>query len=246
MSPCERFPLLFKFLDAQHRLSIQVHPDDARAARLNPPDLGKTEAWVVLAVEPHSYLYAGLRHGIDRDTLAAELERHTVELSCERIEPRVGECFFLPPGVVHAIGPGLMVAEIQQASDTTYRLYDYDRRGPDGKPRQLHVEEALEVIDYTHGPVSAQRPQPTATSGVERLVNCDKFVLDRVSVRGSHRAGGDQRCHILAVLEGEIAIAGDPLDRPLTRGGVALLPAELGATELLSPSAAVVLDAYLP
>ncbi len=166
---CERFPLLFKFLDAQHRLSIQVHPDDARAQQLTPPDLGKTEAWVVLDVEPHSYLYAGLLAGIDRDTLAGELERRTVELCCERIEPSVGDCFFLPPGVVHAIGPGLLVAEIQQASDTTYRLYDYDRLGPDGKPRQLHVEQALEAIDYEYGPVAAQqtrcRPPCRASNG---------------------------------------------------------------------------------
>ncbi len=242
----EHFPLLFKFLDASDRLSIQVHPNDARAAQLFPPDLGKMEAWVILATEPHSYLYAGLRRGITRQMLATQLDRHTIELSCERIEPRVGDCFFLPPGVVHAIGPGLMVAEIQQASDTTYRLYDYDRRGPDGERRQLHVDQALECIDYEYGPVAAQRPKSTDLANVQRLVDCEKFVLDRVRIQGSHCAGGDDRCHILAVLEGVVRVAGDPLPEALTIGGVTLLPAELGAIELQAAEGAVLLDAFLP
>jgi len=240
----KQFPLLFKFLDAQERLSIQVHPDDAQAALLDPPDLGKTEAWVILDTAPHSYLYAGLRRGIDRNMLARELDRHTAELCCERIEPKAGDCYFLSPGVVHAIGPGLLVAEIQQASDTTYRLYDYDRRGPDGKARELHIEQALAVIDFAHGPVVAQRPRRTERPGAERLVECSKFVLDRLRIEDGQTVGGDDRCHILAVTEGEVALPGDPLGKPLTRGSVALLPAELGTVALQGKGAA--LDAYLP
>lgn len=241
-----RFPLLFKFIDAQDRLSLQVHPDDARAARLNPPDLGKSEAWIILDAEPHSYIYAGLRHDIDRDMLKHELARRTAELCCERLEPSTGDCYFLPAGVVHALGPGLLVAEIQQASDTTYRLYDYDRLGPDGQPRPLHVAEALEAIDYDYGPVCPQTPRPTGVPGVERLVACPQFVLDRWSVSGPHRTGGDDRCHILAVLEGSIDVAGDPIAEPLIAGDVLLVPAELGAVEVQTREPAVVLDAYLP
>jgi mannose-6-phosphate isomerase len=245
-SGIKQFPLLFKFLDANDRLSIQVHPDDARAGLLDPPDLGKTEAWVILAAEPGSYLYAGLRRGFDRALLEREVARRTVELCLERIEPRAGDCFFLPAGVVHALGPGLLVAEIQQASDTTYRLYDWSRLGPDGKPRPLHIAQALEVIDFQHGPVAAQRPQLTNRPGVERLVECDKFVLDRWKLSGTGAVGGDQRCHILSVLEGSIEIEGDPVARPLERGGVALLPAELGAVNIQARDPAVFLDAYLP
>ncbi len=245
-APCERFPLLFKFLDAQQRLSLQVHPDDRRAALLSPPDLGKAESWVILDVEPRSYVYAGLRRGIDSETLKHELARHTIELSCERIEPRVGDCIYLPPGVVHAIGPGILAAEIQQSSDTTYRLFDYDRIGPDGKPRQLHVEEALDAIDFDFGPVSVQQPQPTGIEGVERLVECDKFVLDRWTIGGPHRAGGDGRCHILAVVHGALEIPGDPAHAPSVRGGVVLLPAELGPIEIQAQAGTIVLDAYLP
>lgn len=244
-APLEHFPLLFKFLDAQDRLSIQVHPDDARAAQLDPPDLGKTEAWVVLDAQPGSYLFAGLRQGIDRETLRRELARHTAELCIERIEPQPGDCFFLPAGVVHALGPGLLIAEIQQASDTTYRLYDWSRLGPDGQPRALHVEAALEAIDYAYGPVAAQVPKPTGDQHAERLVACDKFVLDRWQLSGSATVGGDQRCHILAVLEGSVSIAGDPMGEPLPRGGVALLPAECGATLVTPQGKATLLDAYL-
>ncbi len=243
-----RFPLLMKFLDAHDRLSIQVHPDDEQAALLTPPDLGKTEAWVILAADPGSHLYAGLRPGVTRQSLARDLETNACAECVERIEPAAGDCFFLPAGVVHALGPGLLVAEIQQASDTTYRLHDWDRLGPDGRPRPLHVEAALEVIDFDYGPVTPQQPQPTDRPYVERLVACDKFVLDRwrlatTSLKAT--AGGDQRCHIVTVLDGAVEIAGDPAG-PLERGGVVLLPAELGSVEIRALGEAVLLDAYLP
>lgn len=245
-APASRFPLLFKFLDAQRKLSMQVHPDDARAALLDPPDLGKTEAWVILDSDAGSHLYAGLRGHIDRDMLRREIDRHTCELCVERIEPTVGDCYFLPAGVVHALGPGLLVAEIQQASDTTYRLYDWNRLGPDGQPRALHIEEALEVIDYSYGPVAAQVPRATEQLGVERLVACDKFVLDRHQFAGARALGGDGRCHLLAVLKGKLTLTGDPLHEPLERGSVALLPAELGPVTATVSSDVVLLDAYLP
>jgi mannose-6-phosphate isomerase len=241
-----RFPLLFKFLDAHDRLSLQVHPDDARAARLDPPDLGKTEAWVILAAEPGSYLYAGLRPGIDCERFRRDVARNHCQDWLEAIQPRVGDCYFLPAGVVHALGPGLLVAEIQQASDTTYRLFDWHRLGPDGQPRALHIEAALEAIDYHYGRVAAQQPQPGEPPGVERLVACNKFILDRWKISATHQAGGDRCCHVLAVIDGALDIAGDPAGRPLKRGDVALLPAELGSVQVTARDHAVVLDAYLP
>ncbi len=241
----DRFPLLIKFLDAQRRLSLQVHPDDTRAALLDPPDLGKTEAWVILAAEPGSYLYAGLRRAVDRDLLAREVARRTCELCVGRIEPSVGDCYFLPAGVLHALGPGLLVAEIQQASDTTYRLFDWGRLGPDGQPRTLHIEEALEAIDYSYGPVSAQQPELTDRSHVERLVTCDKFVLDRWKISAAENVGGDRRCHVLVVLTGEVELDGDLGPEPLQPGGVVLVPAELGAIAVRPRTPSVLLDAYL-
>lgn len=245
--PQRQFPLLVKLLDAQQKLSIQVHPNDGQAARLDPPDLGKTEAWVVLAAEPGSRIYSGLKRGFDRPALERELTRGTCELCLHQFEPRVGDCIFLPAGTVHALGAGLMIAEVQQSSDTTYRLFDWNRVGPDGKPRPLHIAQALDVIDFHQGPVDPVRPIPIDGPGVNRLVACDKFVLDRLELSAARSAGERDRCHILLVLDGAVDLAGDPSGRPLKTGETALLPAAVGSV-MLSPrgSRAVVLDAYLP
>ena len=244
--PQERFPLLMKFLDATKDLSVQVHPNDAQAARLVPPDAGKTEAWVVLAAEPGSTIYAGLAPGVDRRTLAEAIVQGTCHDLLHRFVAAVGDCVFLPAGTVHALGQGLLIAEIQQSSDVTYRLFDWNRVGPDGKPRALHVQEGLDVVDFARGPVLPQRPQPTGQSGVSRLVDCDKFLLDRLEIDQPTAVGGDRRCHILCVLDGSIRLEGDPLVSPLSRGAVALLPASLGGVRVETQGKAVLLDAYLP
>ena len=241
-----QFPLLFKFLDAQRNLSLQVHPNDAQAARLDPPDLGKTEAWVILARTAGSKIYAGLKRGIDRHALERELGRGNAELCLNVFEPEVGDCIFLPAGVVHAIGEGLLVAEIQQASDTTYRVYDWNRLTADGQLRELHVDEALEVVDFDYGPVQVQTPQPTDRTHVERLVDSDKFVLDRWRFDAPQTAGGDDRCHIVAVIEGQVSVAGDVGERPLSAGSVVLLPAAAGEVQVTPQAQAVLLDMYLP
>ncbi|MEX2187926.1 MAG: type I phosphomannose isomerase catalytic subunit [Pirellulales bacterium] len=239
-----RFPLLFKLLDARQPLSVQVHPNDEQAAKLCPPDLGKTEAWVVLAAEPGSVIYAGLKRGFDRAALAREVARGTTELCLHRFEPRVGDCIFIPAGTLHALGGGIVVAEIQQASDTTFRLFDWNRVGQDGKPRTLHVEQALGVIDEQRGPVFPQTPRPTGEAGVEALVACDKFVLDRRTIESAHVLHTDARPRIVAVLAGSIRIDGDPGDQALKRGDTALIPAScdgvalhpLAPTQLLTAS----------
>lgn len=245
--PQPNFPLLFKFLDARQTLSVQVHPDDAQAALQTPPDLGKTEAWVVLAADPGSLIYAGLKRGFDRPALARELARGTCDLCLHRIEPRVGDCIFLPAGVVHAIGQGLVVAEIQQASDTTFRLFDWNRAGADGKPRPLHIEQAMAVIDFDHGPVAVSRPMPTDRDEVRRLVSCDKFILDEIDVHGGATVGGDERCHILALVGGEASVQGDPDPTPRKAGATWLVPAAVGAVQVHAHRAGTkLLDAYLP
>ena len=160
--------------------------------------------------------------------------------------PCVGDCIFLPAGVVHAIGGGLVVAEIQQSSDTTWRLFDWNRVGPDGQPRVLHINEALDAIDYAVGPVSPVRPTATDDSQRERLVACDKFLLDRLTLSVPLHVADDDRCHIFSVLAGSISLTGDPASRPLVFGDTILLPARRGSTQLIPASSAVVLDAYLP
>jgi mannose-6-phosphate isomerase len=246
-----RFPLLFKYLDCRRVLSVQVHPNDAAAAKQVPPDLGKTEAWVILAAEPGSVVYAGLKRGFDRAALEREVHRGTTELCLHKFEPRVGDCIFIPAGTVHALGAGLVVAEIQQASDTTFRLFDWNRLGPDGQPRQLHVAESVAAIDYSAGPVQPQVPQPTDRPFVERLVVCDKFVLDRWRLEGTEPAkqriiGGDERFHILSVLTGTATIFSGTGSEPLHLGQTLLIPASAGPCQVTADSTTVLLDSYLP
>lgn len=245
-APRPSFPLLMKLLDCNRTLSVQVHPNDAQAAQLDPPDLGKTEAWVVLAAEPASKIYAGLKPGVTRDDLAAALARGECEALLHEFEPAAGDCVFIPAGTVHALGAGLVVAEIQQASDTTFRLFDWNRVDADGKPRPLHIAESLAVIDYQRGPVAPQTPQATGMPGRERLAACDKFVLDRVTLERPTTIGGDDRCHVLAVIAGAVAAEGDPAGAPLALGDTALAPAAAGRIELTPQDRATVLDVSLP
>lgn len=244
--PQRRFPLLAKFLDAHRTLSVQVHPNDAQAARLDPPDLGKTEAWVVLAAEPGSKIYAGLKPGVDRATLKRELANGTCDVCLHQFEPKVGDCIFLQAGTVHAIGAGLVVAEIQQASDTTFRLFDWNRVDADGKPRPLHIQEALDVIDYARGPVGPQTPQPTELPQRDRLVDSDKFVLDRWRLDTPVTGGGDSRFHILSVVDGQAAVSASDGDESLSRGSTILIPACCGECSVRPQGRAVLLDMYLP
>ena len=170
----------------------------------------------------------GLKPGVDRQTLAAAIGQGRCQDCLHVFQPSPGDCIFLPAGTVHALGAGLLVAEIQQSSDVTYRLFDWNRLGPDGKPRPLHVEQGLDAVDFQRGPVGPQQPRPTERPQVSRLVECERFVLDRWEFDAPLPAGGDNRCHIIAVFEGAVRIEGDPSDAALPRGGTALLPAALG------------------
>jgi mannose-6-phosphate isomerase len=229
------FPLLFKFLDAARDLSVQVHPDDAVAARLDPPDLGKTEAWVVVDAAAGARIYAGLREGVDAAALAAALRGGRCDEVLHAFEPRAGDCVFIPAGTVHAIGAGLLVAEIQQSSDVTFRLFDWNRVGPDGRPRPLHVEQGLEAVTR-FGPVDPATPRSTDDPAVTRLVECEYFILDRVTPfpaadgRAVSRweVGGDERCHFLTVLSGGLELDGRWQLPPLAVGDGLLLPAAVG------------------
>ena len=235
-APQRNFPLLFKFLDASRDLSVQVHPDDAQAATLTPPDLGKTEAWYVIAAEPGSRVYAGLRAGVSRDDFAAALRAGRCGDVLHSFEPVAGDCIFIPAGTVHAIGAGLMVAEIQQSSDVTFRLHDWNRPGPDGRPRPLHVEQGLAAATRL-GPVEPVVPVPTADPAVRRLVASDYFLFDEVLPGPVWRVGGDDGCHFLAVLEGAVDLdAAWGLPR-LRAGDCVLVPASAGPQAIAATAA---------
>jgi mannose-6-phosphate isomerase len=227
-APLPAFPLLFKFLDASRDLSVQVHPDDARARVLTPPDRGKTEAWYVIDAVPGSRIYAGLRDGTTRDDLAAALRAGRCGDVIHSFEPHRGDCIFIPAGTVHAIGAGLMVAEIQQSSDVTYRLHDWNRVGPDGKPRAMHIEAGLEAVTHFE-PIAPVGGEPTSDPAVRRLVTNRYFSLDEVRPNRDWQIGGDDRCHFLAVISGSIQL--DPRwGLPdLAAGSCVLFPAAAGS-----------------
>nr|HPK00742.1 class I mannose-6-phosphate isomerase [Candidatus Hydrogenedentota bacterium] len=151
-TPAGRFPLLLKLLDAAESLSVQVHPDDACAERLGEPDVGKTEMWSVLQAEPGSELIYGLKPEVGREAFSNAVANGDIEPLLNRFPVQAGDSVFVSAGTVHAIGAGVVLAEIQQNSDLTYRIHDWGRLDSDGQPRTLHLEKALEAIHFSPTP----------------------------------------------------------------------------------------------
>ena len=230
----KQFPLLVKFLDAHQNLSVQVHPNDTLGREL-VGDNGKTEAWVILHAEPGSQIYAGLHRGVTARDLLAAARRDAVGPLLHSFEARAGDCVLIPAGTVHAIGAGIVLAEIQQMSDATFRIHDWGRVGSDGHPRELHLTEAIRSIDFDAGPIGPVVPTSCAARGgrIERIARCDFFHLERISLSGAMRVGRGDRFTILVGLGARpaaVRVAGTM--RPLGRAETLLLPAALGECEV--------------
>lgn len=210
------FPLLIKIIDANDKLSLQVHPGDSATGN------GKTEAWYVAAAEPDARIIYGLKPGLDRAALEAAIEEGRVLEAVEYANVKAGDLVFVPAGTVHALMEGVLVYEVQQTSDTTYRLYDYERRQDDGSLRTLHVEPALEVIDFSVRP----------PSDFERAIECPYFSLRRIQCAGSAAIATEDRFAVVCVTAGEGAIAYSNGLEPVQAGETLLLPASLRQVEL--------------
>jgi mannose-6-phosphate isomerase len=246
--PRDQFPLLVKFIDAHQNLSVQVHPDDERGRRL-AGDNGKTETWVIVQADKESAIYAGLKRGVGRDQLVAAIDSGDVEPLLHRIRPTPGACILIESGTVHAIGAGVLLAEIQEMSDATFRVYDWGRTGADGKPRALHIHEALESIDFGRGPVEPLTPtfEPIAGGGQRgQLSRSAYFALERLDLTGPTAAGQYDRFTILMGLGGECEIRHGQESTALEFGQTLLLPAALGPCEIVPRGGARVVSCVVP
>lgn len=222
-----QFPLLIKFLDANDWLSLQVHPNDQQAVTYNPDENGKTEAWIILHADPGSQICSGLKQGVTKAEFEQHLNAGTVEETLHMIPAVVGDCVFVPAQTVHALGPGILLAEVQQQSNLTFRLYDWGRMGSDGKPREIHVNESLACIDFDRGPVNPLTPVPLSDGShhFEELVRCEYFVIRRHKAVDNFELKLDDRFRILMQLDGSSEIQTNAGAVTLKKGTTAILPA---------------------
>ncbi len=223
----ESFPLLIKLIDARDRLSVQVHPDDDYARRVEG-EYGKTEMWYVLDCDEG----AQLLYGVNREMTAEEFRRricdNTLDEVCRYVEVHKGDVFFIPAGTLHAIGKGILIAEVQQNSATTYRVSDYGRLGADGEPRELHIDKA---VDVTH-----LAPTPLATAGlwqrgdVVRLAESVYFTSELWRLDGERVSPAGDSFRALLCLDGVGELVADGVTYPVRRGDSVFLPADVTAT----------------
>ena len=228
------FPLLIKILDARQRLSLQVHPDDKSAALHGGEP--KTEMWCVLDAEPDAMLFAGFKHGARPDSLPAAIEQGRMESLLGSVSARVGEALYVPGGLVHAIGEGCLLLEIQQNSDTTYRVYDWGRLGNDGKPRQTHVKQAMEVINWDLGVPTTTIPRKVKSAGGNscwEILKSPYFHVSRLDLSRPEIVTNDGASfHALFVASGRVNIEGNGATERLDSGTSCLLPAVMSAYNL--------------
>lgn len=229
-----RFPWLVKWLDVEDWLSVQVHPNAEQSLRWLGAACPKAESWVVVHAEPTARIYAGFHRGVTPNDVSLALERGNLPEYLHVIQPQVGDCFYLPPGVVHAAGGGLLLAEIQQPSDATFRLYDWNRVGPDGRRRALHLREALDCLAWPAEPVHPRTPERLTPSDAavvgEHLLSTPHFVLDRFRARESWIVP-TEGLTVWMILRGATRLTWSQGQRVLQQGETVLIPAGIGPVE---------------
>ncbi|WP_127490378.1 type I phosphomannose isomerase catalytic subunit [Paenibacillus ehimensis] len=239
-----RFPLLIKLLDCQDDLSVQVHPND-HYERLPQGELGKTEMWYILDAKPGAKIIYGLKDGVTREQLAQAIEQNRILDCLNEVIAEAGDSFYIPAGTVHALGAGVLVAEIQQNSDSTYRLYDYDRLGLDGKPRELHIEDSLNVIAYENSGATYMKTNLNASGEWLTLARSPFFVTEKGRVEGSWPLQTSPESFVIHIIcEGTGSIRWADGELNVKPGECYLLPANLGSYSL--EGSMTVLRSYLP
>jgi mannose-6-phosphate isomerase len=244
-----RFPLLLKFLDAREMLSVQVHPSDAHVDLIPAGESGKTEAWVVLEAGTDSRIYAGLKPGTTAEDLRRALANGTVTEHLACFTPKAGDSVFIPAGTVHTLGGGVVVFEVQQNSDVTFRLYDWDHvDAKTGQPRALQVDQALACIDFAAGAGGLVAPVVDVTTPVvrERLFDCEPFRLCRLRGQSPFTVGAAGVPRVLVCIEGAGQVEHGGATYSAGRGDVWLLPATIGACTFQPQGAVSVLEIGIP
>lgn len=241
-----RFPLLIKFIDARDNLSIQVHPDDELAkARHN--SFGKTEMWYVIKTRPHAFLYSGFSRQIDADEYVRRVQDNTFMDVLKRYDVREGDVFFLPAGRVHAIGAGCFIAEIQQTSNITYRIYDYNRKDKNGNTRKLHTGLAKDAIDYTVHPDYRTHYKAHPNDTVN-LADCRYFTTNLIDLDAAitrDYAGLDSFV-VYVFMEGDALVADDNgHEIRMRQGRTVLFPACTGSVTVTPSPKAKFMEAYI-
>lgn len=216
------FPILIKLIDAKQNLSIQVHPNDSYALR-HEHEFGKTEMWYVVDCDEGAYLYYGFKEAITKEKFKESIDNNTLTDVLNKVTVKKGDCFFIEAGTVHAIGAGLLIAEIQQNSNTTYRVYDYGRVGADGKPRELHTDKALDVTVTAPptAPVLHDSDSITAT-----LAECKYFTVKKHKIAGNMELSVDDRSFSSLLCVEGCATVGDV---EIKAGECVFIPANYGS-----------------
>lgn len=223
----EYFPILIKLIDAKNDLSVQVHPDNEYAMRVEK-EYGKTECWYILDCDDDAELIYGFNKSITSEEFKEKIADNTFLETVNKVKVKKGDLFFIEAGTLHAIGKGILLAEIQQNSNTTYRVYDYGRLGADGKPRELHVEKAIDVTNCTP-PTRSTNPEGEliVADGYEKqlLTKCDLFNVEKVSVNTTYTANADEKSFVsVLVTDGKATID----DIEIKKGDSLFIPANYG------------------
>ena len=221
----DHLPLLFKFIDAREDLSIQVHPND-ELARARHNSFGKTEMWYIMHADPGARLIVGFRDKCTPEDYLSHLNNNTLPSILKEEPVAAGDVFFLETGTVHAIGAGVLLAEIQQTSDITYRIYDWDRTDAQGNPRQLHTEEALEAMHYDAA--SARTEYSKAPNNHNTVVDCPYFLTSFIPLEGTLNVSADGESFVVYMcVEGSASIGFDSETVEISRGQTVFMPAAI-------------------
>ena len=224
----DRFPLLVKYIDAESNLSVQVHPNDEYASNVEN-DIGKTEMWYIMDCKPGAKLICGTQDGIKKDDVEKNIKEGTVEKILNYVDVNKGDVIYIPSGTIHAIMEGLLICEIQQNSDLTYRVYDWGRVGKDGKPRELHIQKSIDVIDVSNKPKCLH----SNNTGESNIVNGEFFKTNKAVIDGSYiDKTNSESFYIINVVDGEGYLNIHDKKYKINYGDSFILPANLGEYQI--------------